>query len=416
MLIDNAIGFALILYMSIASIAFYILAGMLLYLSFRSFRGGIDYLNYFKQELSKPRSDFTPFATIFAPCKGLDEGLAGNLTALVEQDYPEFEVIFVVDNENDAAVRVIEDVSGVNEYDAKGSKLIVASRATDSSQKVENLREAVLHADPRSKVFAFVDSDARPAKDWLMSLTAPLEDESVGAASGYRWFTSERLSLGSELRSAWNASIASALGPNRKSNFCWGGSMAIRREIFERLDLREKWRGTLSDDFAITRALNAADLPISFVPQALTPTIETCTLREAAEFTTRQMKITRVYMPQLWLVSFVGSGLFTLVMISAFLIVMFSKQNTALVWAAVATLLFVSAFSIGKAWLRLKAVRMVLTSVKDQSFTQLTLWLLTPPLFFYNCVAALFSREIKWRGIRYLLVSANETRRLDRES
>ena len=30
------------------------------------------------------------------------------------------------------------------------------------------------------------------------------------------------------MSSAWNASIASALGPNTKTNFCWGGSMAGR--------------------------------------------------------------------------------------------------------------------------------------------------------------------------------------------
>jgi hypothetical protein len=44
----------------------------------------------------------------------------------------------------------------------------------------------------------------------------------------------------------------------------------------------------LSDDFTVTRAMNEANLPISFVPQCLTATVEDCTLRELLEFSTRR--------------------------------------------------------------------------------------------------------------------------------
>jgi ceramide glucosyltransferase len=419
---------------------FYTFAALLVYLSYKSFRGGIDYLNYFKSELAKPRSNYTPFATVIAPCKGLDEGLAENLAALVELDYPAYEVIFVVDDKGDPAVSVIERLLSRRDAETRRKKtepridtdkhssapvhlgrekikLIVAAKTTESSQKVGNLREAVLHAADVSRVFVFVDSDARPAREWLRHLAAPLEDESVGAATGYRWFISKKQTFGGELRSAWNASIASVLGANTRSNFCWGGSMAIRKNTFEKLDIRNKWGGTLSDDFAVTRAMNAAKMPIHFVPQALTASIENCTFSEMLEFTTRQMKITRVYAPHLWKLSFFGSSLFTGIMLSAFLIIVLSGQNTVAVWVAIATLAVVSFFSVGKSWLRLRAVRMILNKydadVGKQTLSQLTLWLLTPPIFLYNCFAALFSRRMTWRGIRYELVSQNETRRSD---
>jgi hypothetical protein len=128
------------------------------------------------------------------------------------------------------------------------------------------------------------------------------------------------------------------------------------------------------------------------------------------------MKVTRVYAPHLWKLSLFGSGLFTTVMIAAFLIAIFSKQNDAGVIAAIATISLVSIFSIGKSWLRLQAVELVLKEhkkeIKRQLLTQCTFWLLAPPLFFYNCLAAFFSRRMTWRGIRYELVSPTETRRL----
>src|SRR5688500_10765745 len=232
---------------------FYILAALLIYLSYKSFRSGIDYLRYFRQELAKPRSEFEPFVTVFAPCKGIDEGMQENFDALLQQDYPEFEVVFIVDDGNDPAAGVVESAWREAE---RHVKLVVAPKATDSSQKVENLREGVLHASPEAEVFVFVDSDARPSRDWLRNLVAPLTDEKIGAATGYRWFISRTKSFSCEMRNIWNASIASALGPNRKSNFCWGGSTAVRRDVFERLNIRERWRGTLSDDFTVTRVLS----------------------------------------------------------------------------------------------------------------------------------------------------------------
>ena len=187
----------------------------------------------------------------------------------------------------------------------------------------------------------------------------------------------------------------------------------MRRETFDAVDMRERWRGTLSDDFAVTRAVKDAGLKIVFVPQALTPSVEDCTFRELVEFTTRQMKIVRVCEPKLWLMTLFGSTVFNSVLIAAFLIVVLSPTNNFIVAVAFATLLLVFVFSIGKAWLRLKAVKLALYAyqreIGRQFFTQNTLWLVTGLLFFYNSFTALFSRRITWRGITYELKSPTET-------
>jgi ceramide glucosyltransferase len=390
---------------------YFIFSGLLVYMSFRSFRGGLDYLRYFRQELTPGAGAFAPFATVVVPCKGIDEGLADNLTAILTQKYPAFEVIFVIDSENEPALDVIKSVIGSGSETP--TKTVIAPRSVNSAQKVENLREAVLHAAEESEVFVFVDSDTRPRNDWLLHLIAPLKDRSVGAATGYRWFISKHGDFASEMLSVWNASIASALGPDRNRNFCWGGSTAIRRETFERIGMRDRWIGTLSDDFAVTRAVSEAGLSICFVPQALTASIGNCSLRGLFEFTNRQMKITRVYMPHLWLLSFFGSVVFNAVLIASVLIVILSRQNDLCVLFALAVITLVSIFSIGKSWLRLKAVELVLDkqwpSVKRQTFAQNTLWLLSPALFLTNCISALFSRRVTWRGISYELKSPGET-------
>jgi len=389
---------------------FYFFAAVLIFLGYKSLRGGIGYLQFFRQELAKPESNFAPFASIIVPCRGLDQELRENLTALFLQDYPNYEVIFVVDDKTDESVKIIKEVSrrGAKKVE---SRFAVAGKATDSSQKVHNLREAVLEVSGKSEIFVFVDSDARPNRHWLKNLIAPLQDEKVGCATGYRWFISKRGGFSSEFRAVWNASIASALGANQENNFCWGGSTAIRRETFEKLEMREKWRGTLSDDFALTRRMQAANLPIRFVPQCLTATIEDCTWRELLEFTTRQMKITRVYAPTLWKASFVGSFLFTTIFWSGVLLLFFISGWHF--WLTFVFIIVIFSLGAGKAHLRLTAVKLVLKDFEKelnrQSLWQITLWTISPALYFYNCFRALLSRKILWRGIEYNLVSATST-------
>ena len=387
---------------------FYFFAAVIVFIGWKSLRGGINYLDFFKQELARPKSDYTPFCSIIAPCRGLDEDLRENLAALFNQDFPAYEIVFVVDDERDEAVKIIEEVSS---QDAKPAKLIVAGKAENESQKVHNLRRAVLETSEESEVFVFVDSDARPGENWLRNLIAPLKDETTGAATGYRWFVQKRGGFSTAMLSVWNASIASALGANVKTNFCWGGSTAVRRDTFERLNVRENWRGTLSDDFAVTRLLNAANLPICFVPQCLTATVEDFNFRRLLEFTTRQMKITRVYAAHLWKASFVGSILFTAVFWTGVFLLFFLSGFHF--WLTLILMLTICALGGGKALLRLKAVKLILknyeTELNRQFLPHLTLWTITPILYFYNCFCAAVSRKINWRGIRYELKSATET-------
>ncbi len=396
---------------------FYFFAVFQVFLGYKSLRGGIDYLNFFKSEIGKPKNNFEPFVSVIAPCRGLDDDLEANLTALFQQNFLRYEIVFVVDDERDEAVSVIEKVcrnkasAQSGEKNSVSTKIVVAGRAVDSSQKVHNLRQAVLEVSEASEVFVFVDSDARPNRDWLRNLIAPLADERSGAATGYRWFIAKNGGFAANLHSVWNASIASSLGANANRNFCWGGSMALRRDTFERLEIGEKWRNALSDDYAVMRAMRAADLPVHFVPQALTASIEDYSLAQTVEFTTRQMKITRVYAAHLWIASFVGSFLFSAVFWSGVSFLFFASGWRF--WLTLLLLLTIFALGAAKAAIRLRAVKLVLSGYEKQlnrSFWwQTTLWTITPLLFFCNDLTALLSRRIVWRGIEYELKSPVET-------
>ncbi len=385
-------------------VLYYFLAAISCWIGIKSLIGGFRFAAYVRRETTRPLPDFKPFASVIAPGRGLEPGLAENLRPLLTQDYTRYEVLFVFDAADDPAIRIVEDLKGA-------ARTIIAGPATDSGQKVHNLRVATTQVDPESEVLVFVDTDARPGTDWLKKLVAPLVDEDLGASTGYRWFIPEKGGLASRLRSVWNASIASALGADTGKNFCWGGSTAIRRTTFNQLAVNDRWRGTVSDDFTITGVLKEAKLPIHFTPNCLVASAGDCDFKELLEFTTRQIKITRVYASHLWLPLLLGSSLFTIAFFGGLVLIsLYPRLSVA------GFLLIIFALGAAKSFIRFRAVSRVLETSNRDLVAHILLWPVASLLYLYNAIVAGFSQRITWRGITYELKSPREAVIISRDS
>ena len=387
-------------------VVYYFLAALSCWFGLQSLLSGIRYAAYVRRETSRPLPKFEPFVSVIAPGRGLEPGLIDNLRPLVTQDYPHYEVLFVFDDADDPAVKIVAELKHT-----VATRIVISGPAKDSGQKVHNLRVAVNEVDPQTEVLVFVDTDARPSQNWLRQLVAPLADETLGASTGYRWFVPARGGFASQLRGVWNASVASALGSDTTKNFCWGGSTAIRRSIFTRLNVSERWRGTVSDDFTITSVLKEAKFPIHFTPNCLVASVGDCDFRELLEFTTRQIKITRVYAAHLWLPLLLGSALFAIAFFGGLILLIMSKS---LVVAAVVVLIFT--LGAAKSFIRFRAVSEVLKTSRGDLAAHIFLWPIASLLYLYNAIAAGFSRRIKWRGITYELKSPGEAVIISRDS
>ncbi len=177
--------------------------------------------------------------------------------------------------------------------------------------------------------------------------------------------------------------------------------------------MTEEWRGRLSDDFAMTRALHGAKLPIHFVPRCLTASLEDCGFRELLEFTTRQMKVTRVYAPHLWKAVLAGSLLFVLVFFGGIALIIVRALLGLSFIAPLALVSVIYVLGVWKAYLRLRAVSLPLASYRAElrrdAPAHLLLWPPASALYLYNALSAAFSRRIEWRGVTYELKSPRET-------
>ncbi len=389
---------------------FLVLAALLLIQSVAALRDGYRFLAYVRRSRRRPPGAFTPPAAVIIPIKGVDEGLDANLAGYLGQDYPRYQLIFVVAEESDpahafVAARVAEAAPGVE------AALRVAGHADDCGEKVHNLRCGLQAVRPEAQVLVFADADARPERDWLRSLVEPLRDSGVTVSTGFRWYL-PAAGWVSQLRAAWDTSIATLLGEH-KDNFAWGGSMAVRTDDFRRLQVAERhWQGTVSDDYALRRAVRQAGGRIRFEPRCLVASRETSSFRQFLAWSNRQIILTRVYAPRLWRLGLAAHLLYGATLLWG--MVLLGLETGPARAAVAAYLLLIWVLGAAKGRIRTVVARELFPQERaaleryGARYWQLTP--LVPWVMLWNFLWAGFCRRIEWRGTRYELLAPDRLR------
>ena len=394
--------------------AFYILVGLEVLLGIHSLWDGWKWLEYARRRLRTHTGFYTPRVALICPCHGLEPGLEQNLSAITKFDYPNYEIFFAIANGSDQARDVIERVAKASAHPVH---VVVAGEPKNCGEKVNNLLTAIEKIGEEFEALVFADSDARPGRQWLARLVAPLGDGRIGAATTFRWLIPERGGFWSALVSAWNASAATMLGDHYR-NFCWGGGTAIRRKTFYDANVPGFWKGAVSDDYALTRAVKEAGREICFVPECLTATFYDANASGVIEFTNRQIRITRVYAPRMWALALLSHGLYCGVVLFAAVAIVNEAFTGVAAFSLLLMALLVPLLAALKGALRAMAVSELLPDwrkkVQQWSWAWIALAPLVPFLYLWNLAGAAFSRQVRWRGIRYELVSPNQTRILGR--
>lgn len=356
-------------------------------------------------------------ARVLAPCKGVDLGLAANLRPLFEQDYGDYEIVFIVESADDAAAQTIERLIAENPHIE--AQLIVAGRATETGQKVHNLRRATADLPSNIEFLAFVDSDARPAPDWLRLLITRLDRENTGATTGYRWFVPARPTLANLMLYSINCSIAGLLGPGG-FNLVWGGSWAIRTEVFEATGLHEAWYGTLSDDLVASRVLHRARLRVEFEPLCIVASPLDHKMSQAWGFLRRQFVIGRFYAPFYWAGTLLGTTIMNVALFGGLAaLALLTYRGSALALLPASTVLALVGTHWARAWMREDMGRKRFPHLKRELAAARRWDLLAGPFFgLLNCLgmlSAAFSTRVTWRGLRYRIFPGGQIRLLNRE-
>lgn len=357
-----------------------------------------------------------PGVAVILPVKGVDDDTHANIQALLDQDYPEYRLIFTVESDEDPVVSLLEKMA----TEDSRIEIVIAGLATNRGQKVHNQLAAVEHTTEHDEVLAFMDADARPNPNWLRALAAPLTRKDIGATTGYRYYVPVTDHTANKIVSVLNAQVAALLGPYRRT-LAWGGSMAIRRRDFYGFSLHTQWQHALSDDYVLSHCVKherRGPAKIHFVAQCLVASEANFNWASLFEFAVRQYRITKVCAPLVWMTAILGA----MVYLTAFCYTLFQSIHGFVNPGAfrqyehpTLIIMFLSLYGISmlRGYLLVRGGQALLPDHR-QAIRSTMFWATIglPWCYFVNLLSLLgaaFGRTIVWRGIAYRMISRTHT-------
>ena len=282
------------------------------------------------------------------PLHGIEPGLYENLRSFADQDYPAVQLVLGVRDPGDSALPVARAL--IRARPDHDIALVVNPRVRGSNLKIANL-ENMLPAS-RHDWIVLADSDIRVARYYLSAVTEPLADPATGlvtclykgVATGGFWSRLAAMQINFSFLPG--AVIGDAI---KVGGGCFGATIALRRDVLDRIGGFARLRDELADDHRIGAAVRGLGLRMVLSPYIVENRVTETSLAALWRHELRWARTARLMAPA----GFAGSVITHTVMITALAAALFGSGPAAWGTIALALLLrWASAAAIAR-WLDL---------------------------------------------------------------
>lgn len=237
-----------------------------------------------------------PPVTVLKPLYGSEPLLEAALATLFEQDYPDFQMVFGVQDANDPAADVVRRLRA--RFPAADVELVIDPTQHGSNGKVSNLINMLPYA--RHDLLVIADSDVHAPSDYLLRLVEALQQPDVGLATtlytglpaAQRWAAY----LGTmQITHVFlpGALLARALGRQD----CLGATMALRRQDLMCVGGFQALVNHLADDQVLGRRIAALGLGVVLAGTVVQTTVPETRLRDLFRHELRWTRTIRALEP-----------------------------------------------------------------------------------------------------------------------
>jgi len=347
-----------------------------------------------------------PRAAVILSLRGGDPFLSRCLGGLLTQDYPDYDVVFVVDHAKDPAMPILKRAVEGCIFDRFRIDVLTNPLST-CSLKCSSLVQAIDSLPDSTKIVAFLDSDAIPHPTWLRELCTALVPTNIGAATGNRWYRPTQITQGSLIRYLWNSA---AIVQMYWYGIAWGGTLALKLDSIRRAGILERWRRAYCEDTLVRTALAKIGQKVVFVPSLMMINREDCTVSSFQSWVARQLLAARLYHP-FWLFV-VGHGIGSaMVFLWGFWLCIAAAiqgdfQGAAGVFFALFA--FHGFLTCLLPWMERAVFEIAKVRGDDVSWSSRPNWLailwfgwLTQWIYSWALLGCLFLKRFNWRGIDY---------------
>jgi ceramide glucosyltransferase len=194
--------------------------------------------------------NFTPPVSLLKPVHGVDFGSLENFESFCRQNYPEYEILFAVNDDSDPAIPLIRDVAA--RFPERDIRLLSGAPQIGANKKVNNLIELARAA--RHEIIVLTDGDVRVLPNYLREVLAPFADSKIGAVTSfYRGITQKNLAAELEAIGAASDFFAGVLVAEwmEGMSFALGASIATTKSWVQKIGGFEAIADMHSDDYEL---------------------------------------------------------------------------------------------------------------------------------------------------------------------
>ena len=210
-----------------------------------------------------PVNKLTPLppVSILIPLSGKDFEAYENYVSFCRQDYPDCQIVFGVNGENDSSIPVIRKL--MTEYPDTDIALVIDATVIGENPKVNNLNNMLGKA--KHEVLVLVDSDIRVEPQYLAGIVSELADERTGMVTClYRAgkapnFAAKLEAIGITGEFAPGVLVAWFI---EGISFAFGATIATRKENLQTIGGFQAIADYLADDFMLGKLMSQAGFEV----------------------------------------------------------------------------------------------------------------------------------------------------------
>ncbi len=207
-----------------------------------------------------------PPATLLIPLCGVDFRAYDNYASFCRLDYPEFQIVFGVQDPEDSSIPVVHRI--MDEFPHRDIELVISSKTIGQNPKVNNLNNMLARA--RHPWLVLVDSDMRVREDYLRQVVPSAgRDPQTGLATClYRAGTAPNFAARIEaLGIATDFTTGVMMAEFMEGiSFAFGATIVIHKGKLEALGGFEAVADHLADDYMLGHLLWKKGCKIHLVP------------------------------------------------------------------------------------------------------------------------------------------------------
>jgi len=246
--------------------------------------------------------------TILKPLCGLDPDLLENLRSFCRQQHTTFQIIFGVMDKDDPAIIIVHQI--MQEFPDLDLKLVVNDHVHGTNYKISNLIN--MYALAKYDLIVISDSDMRVRQDYLNIVTAPFQDATVGAVTClYRGRAINGLwsKLAAMFINEWFLPSVLVANTFATNSFCFGATMAVRRDLLEKTGGLGGLVDYLADDYMLGKRVQEAGFSVHLAPLIVENVLQESTFQSLFQHELRWARTMRTVQPVGYTFSFLTDAL-----------------------------------------------------------------------------------------------------------